>query len=293
MLEWSVAAVATKSLLYAATLSAGGGGLFLTLFVSLLNEAERRRILRLVRVAAVAAIALTIARVMVLGAVLGDDAAGLWDWSLLQIVLDGSEGVASIVRAAGLTALLAFSLRAGARQALATLGALAAVGSFALTGHTGSIGPGELPRFIVFVHLAGVAYWTGALVPLLIVASGSDLDRVAVVLGRFSAVAVAAVGALIVSGGTLLWLLLGTVDAALNSAYGQVVLLKLALVAGLLTLAALNKFRLTTRIARGDIAAAASLRRSIGAEIAVAGAVLVATAVFTTVVGPPVLGVQP
>ena len=292
-MDWSFAAVGVKALLYAATLTAGGGILFLALLASHLDDEERRRSLRVVRIAATVAIALTIARVMVLGALLGDDAAGLWDWSLLQIVLDGSEGVASIVRAAGLAAVLAFSVHAGPTQALATVGALVAVGSFALTGHTGSIGPGGLPRMIAFVHLAGVAYWMGALVPLLIVASGPDLDRVAAVLRRFSAGAAVAVGGLIVAGGTLLWLLLGTIEAALNSAYGQFVLLKLALAAGLLTLAAVNKFRLTPRIARGDAAAAASLRRSIGAEIMLAGAILVATAVFTTVVGPPVLEARP
>lgn len=288
-MEWSFAAVAVKALLYAATLTAGGGIVFLALFASHLDDAERSRILRLVRVAAIAAIAFTMARVMVLSAMLGDDVSGLWDRSLLQIVLEGSEGVASVVRAIGLTAVLAFSFQAGAVQALALLGAFAAVGSFALTGHTGSIGPGDLPRLVVFVHLAGVAYWMGALAPLLIVASSPDLDRVAAVLRRFAAVAAVAVGGLIVAGCLLLWLLLGTVDAALSSTYGQIVLLKLALVAGLLTLAALNKLRLTPRIARGDGSAALSLRRSIGAEIALAGVILVATAAFTTVVGPPVL----
>ena len=286
---WSVAAVGVKALLYAATLTAGGGILFLALFASHLDDAARRRILRFVRVAAVAAIAFTIAHVMVLGAMLGDDAAGLWDRSLLEIVLEGSEGTASIVRAAGLAAVLAFSFQAGVGQAVATLGALAAVGSFALTGHTGSVGPGDLARLIVFVHLAGVAYWIGALVPLLIVASARDTERAAAVLERFSSLAAVAVGGLIIAGSVLLWLLLGTIDAAVTSAYGQLVLLKLALVAGLLMLAAVNKLHLTPRIARGDVAAAARLRRSIWAEMALAGAVLIATAAFTTVVGPPVL----
>jgi copper resistance protein D len=292
-MDWSFAAVGVKALLYAATLTTGGGVLFLTLFASLLDDAERRRILRLVRVAAIAAIALGVARVMVLGAMLGDDVAGLWDWSLLSIVRDGREGIASVVRAVGLTAVLAFTFRAGAAQALAALGGLAAVGSFALAGHTGSVGPGDLPRFIAFVHLAGVAYWMGALVPLLIVASSPDPDRIAAVLRRFSAIAAVAVGALIMAGGALLWLLLGTVDAATNSAYGRLVLLKLALAVGLLALAAFNKLRLTPRIARADVAAVASLRRSIGAEIAVASAILLVTATFTTIVGPPVLEAPP
>jgi putative copper resistance protein D len=270
-------------------LAAGGGILFLALFASQLDDAERRRILRFVRVVAVAALALTVLRLMVLNAMLGDDVAGMWDWSLLQIVLEGREGVASAVRAAGLAAVLAFSFRVGTAQAIATLGALGAAGSFALTGHTGSIGPGDLPRFIVYLHLTGVAYWIGALVPLLIVAAGHDLKRVAAILQRFSAIAAVAVGGLIIAGATLLLLLLGTVEAALTSPYGQLVLLKLAFVGGLLALAAVNKLRLTPGIAKGEAAATAGLRRSIGGEIALAAAVFVVTAAFTTVVGPPVL----
>lgn len=290
-MDWSFAAVGVKALLIAATLTAGGGALFYAFTASLLGEVERGRVLRFVRVAAVVAILLTAARVMVLSAMLGDEVAGLWDWSLLQIVLDGSEGVASITRVAGLALVFAFSFHAG--RVVAMLAGLAAVGSFALTGHAGALALGDLARLIVFVHLAGVAYWMGALLPLLIVASGPDLNRIATVLSRFSAVAAVAVGCLIAAGGVLLWLLVGTVEAALTSRYGQLVLLKLALVAALLMLAAINKFRLTPRIARGDAAAIASLRRSILGEIALALAIFLVTATFTTVVGPPVLEAPP
>jgi len=290
-MEWSFAAIGVKALLYAATLVAGGGALFCALFAAYAGDAERRRIGRLVRVAAMAAIALTAARVMILSAMLGDDWAGLWDSALLGMVLDGSEGVSSATRAVGLALVLALSSHAG--RAVAVVGGLIAVGSFALTGHTGSIGPGEWARLIVFVHLVGVAYWMGALLPLLLVASGPDLDRVAAVLSRFSAGAAVAVGGLIATGGVLLWLLLGTVEATLTSAYGQLALTKLAFVTALLLLAALNKFHLTPRIARGDIAAVAGLRRSIVVEIALAAAILIVTAAFTTVVGPPALEAPP
>ena len=64
-------------------------------------------------------------------------------------------------------------------------------------------------------------------------------------------------------------------------------LLKLALVAGLLTLAALNKLRLTPAVAAGDPAAVTRLRWSIAGEATLAAAILIVTATFTTVVGPP------
>ena len=52
------------------------------------------------------------------------------------------------------------------------------------------------------------------------------------------------------------------------------------------TLAALNKLRLTPALLRGEGATVLKLRGSIRAELVIAGIILLATAVFTTVVGP-------
>jgi copper resistance protein D len=73
-----------------------------------------------------------------------------------------------------------------------------------------------------------------------------------------------------------------------RSDYGRRACVKLALVACLLALAAFNKLRLTPRLAAGDPAAVRALRRSIAAEMAMAGAVFFATAALTTLSGPPV-----
>jgi putative copper resistance protein D len=64
---------------------------------------------------------------------------------------------------------------------------------------------------------------------------------------------------------------------------------KLALVAGLLSLAAFNKIRLTPRLSAGDTGAARSLERSIYAEMVLAALILLVTATITTLIGPPAL----
>jgi len=97
------------------------------------------------------------------------------------------------------------------------------------------------------------------------------------------------VGALLVAGFVLLWIMLKTPFALLDSDYGRAVTVKLLFVAGLLGLAAVNKLVLTPALARGDISALSRLRNSITTEIAMAGLVLVVTAMFTTIVGPPAL----
>jgi putative copper resistance protein D len=287
MIDWDVAAVAVKGLLYATCLTAGGGALFLAIFGRQLNEGERRFVIRFTRGAAVAALCVTIARVLVLSGMLGGDVTDMWDLNLIQIILEGSEGWAAVVRGIGLIAIAAASSSASASQAIAVLGAFATAGSFALTGHTGSVGPGNLPRLLVAAHLLAVSYWIGALVPLFRIASGTEHSRVAAILRRFGNIAAVAVPGLIVAGLILLWLLLGSFEAVFTSPYGRLVLIKLAFVAGLLTLATLNKLRLTPAVAAGDRAAVASLRWSIAGEMILAAAILVVTATFTTVVGPP------
>jgi putative copper export protein len=289
VIEWNVAAVAVKALLYGTCLTASGGVLFLTIFGTLLNEAERGRVVQFTRAMAVAALYATIARVMVLSGMLGGDVASLWDWSVIQIVLEGSEGEAAAVRAIGLIGIAAFSFKTGGAQAVALLGAVLTAGSFALTGHTGSVGPGNLPRLVVAGHVLAVSYWIGALVPLFTLSSSPEFARVGTILKRFGDIAAFVVGGLIAAGAVLLWLLLGTVEAIFASDYGRLVLLKLAFVVCLLTLAAVNKLRLTPGVAAGDRAAVARLQRSIAGEMALAAAILIVTATFTTVVGPPEL----
>ena len=86
---------------------------------------------------------------------------------------------------------------------------------------------------------------------------------------------------LTIAGIALAWVQLdGTLEALWETAYGQRLLLKLALVAGLLVLAVLNRFVLTPRMARGDVGSARALRVSLGADIALALAVLAVTATF-------------
>lgn len=286
MFDWVVAAVLVKALLYATCLTAGGGVLFLAAFGRQLNEPERRFVIQFTRSVAVVALYVTIARVAILSAMLGDDFASLWDWSLIQIVLDSSDGRAAAVRVVGLIGISMFSFGTGASQAIAVASVLLVAGSFAVTGHAGSVGPGYLPQLLVGAHVLAVSFWIGALVPLFKIASNPEFSRIGAILRRFGSIAVFIVPGLIVAGLVLLWLLLGSLEAIFTSEYGQLVLLKLSFVAGLLTLAAINKLRLTPGVTAGNRAAAARLRWAIAGEMILATAIFLVTAIFTTAVGP-------
>jgi putative copper resistance protein D len=98
-------------------------------------------------------------------------------------------------------------------------------------------------------HLLAAGAWLGGLVPLGFMLLGHagprtgygavDVDGV---LMRFSGMGYAAVSTLVGTGLINSWLLVGSVSSLPRSAYGQILLAKLAFFAGMLALAAANRF---------------------------------------------------
>jgi copper transport protein len=152
----------------------------------------------------------------------------------------------------GLALLLLSGHRGNGRMRLS--GAVIVAGSFALTGHAASAEPRWLAEPALGVHTLCGAFWLASLLPLLWCLRLAP-GEAHLALRRFSAAATGAVAALVVAGACLAWLQLGGklgAGALWETAYGLRLAGKLALVAGLLTLAAVNRFVLTPRIARDD-----------------------------------------
>jgi putative copper resistance protein D len=289
---WDAVVVIARALTYGATLTAAGGVFFLLYSHALLDGFCARRIRRLIRtLAAVAALA-GAAMILATAASMAGDAGGLADAGLARMILQAGEGRASLIRLIGLL-LIVVNLTARRPGALALLGAVAAATSFAWIGHvhslTSAVRTAWLPAAAIVVHLLGVAFWLGALIPLLMVAGEVDRARVATTVGRFGGAALIVVGALLAAGVVLLCLLLLGVSDLWTDGYGRLLLSKISLVSCLLALAAFNHWRLTPRLFAQDERALQALKRSIMAELAVAGCVLVATAAMTTLTGPPAL----
>jgi putative copper resistance protein D len=304
---WDAAVVTAKATTYAATLAASGGVFFLIYSHALLDGICAGRIRRLIRVLVVIAAFAGGAMILAAAASMSGDAGGLADVGLARMILQAGEGRPSLVRLIGLI-LIGGSLT-GRRSpaAMTLLGSVAAATSFAWVGHVHSLSAlrgAWLPALAIVVHLLGVAFWLGALIPLLMVAgdadlsrgdtsradmSRADMSRIAATVGRFGTAALVVVGALLTAGVVLLCLLLRDVSELWSDDYGRLVLTKILLVACLLALAALNHWRLTPRLFAYDTGALQALKGSIMAELALAGCVLVMTAAMTTLAGPSVL----
>ena len=150
--------------------------------------------------------------------------------------------------------------------------ALAGVGvSLAVSGHAATAPPELLTRPVVFLHGTGVAFWLGALVPLVAVLRGPGPTFP--VVNRFSRVAIPVVAVLALTGLVLAIIQLESFSALVTTKYGLILSTKLVLVAALLVLAALNRFRLTPALANNE-STTTPLVRSILLECGLAAGIL-------------------
>ncbi len=286
---WDVLAVLVKAVLYASTLAAAGGAFFLGYTGGLVDDGERRAIARQIDLCIAVAVLASALRILVTAGSMTGDASGMFDTRLIHLVWRSGEDGAVITRIAGLLLAARAGLSARPSTALAAVGGAFAAMSFAWVGHAHATGD-PWTEACIALHLASAAFWIGALGPLARLTRGADPRRAGAAAARFGTAAVAAVGLLVLAGLIALSRFLGQLSDLWSSGYGRTMCVKLALVAGLLSLAALNKTRLTPRLSMGDPAAARSLRRSIHAEMVLAALILLTTAALTTLIGPPALG---
>jgi len=166
---------------------------------------------------------------------------------------------------AGLCVLAASSRKLA--RVLALAGLLGAGLALALSGHAGTVEPRSLTRSAVFLHGVCVAFWIGALIPL--VAAIRATDRAA--LARFSRLIPIPLAVLVVTGGLLMVVQLDRVDALWTTRYGFVLAGKLAAVAVLIGFATANRYMFAPRFqAAGSDIAARPLAASIRIELALA-----------------------
>lgn len=231
--------------------------------------------------------------------------AGQADPSMVAMVMTGTTfGYAVAVRLVACAgALAAFVvLRDRTRPWVATALGAVATASLAWGGHgvadEGAAGAVHLVADIV--HLLAAALWIGALGALgaMLVAKNAALDRAAgqrlyMALKGFSGAGTLAVALLVLTGLVNSWFLVGPthLGALLTTLYGRLLLVKLLLLTGMLTLAAANRWRHTPRLAialgRGNASSALpGLLQSVALETAAAGAVLVLVAWLGTLAPP-------
>ncbi|MRX36678.1 copper resistance protein CopC [Aminobacter sp. MDW-2] len=178
--------------------------------------------------------------------------------------------IAVIVLAMALGSVLSIGLQAR----VLSLAALISVGiALSQSGHAASAEPRWLMRSMVFTHGVGIAYWTGALMPLGLVLARRRPEAANALL-RFSRTIPYLVAAILVSGIVMASVQLEQLAALVNTAYGRVLLVKLSLLTALFGLAILNRWKLTVPPATRQLV------RSIAAETLVVVLIFAVAAVW-------------
>lgn len=266
-------AAATQALMYAGVLCASGA----VFAVSTLRprDSDARLLASATRVGAIVTMLASALGAMLLVLRLG---AG-FDWAIASAVLTTNVGAAAALRIAGALLLLILpahddSFGRGIHLSAAAL----IVASFAYSGHAAT--EGIVSGVIAASHVAIAAWWTGSLIAL----SRASDDAVRLVR-RFSALAVGLIAGLVVAGAVLIFVLLDLSSLAITP-YVRNLGIKILLAVCVFAIAAYNKFALTDRVLAGERAAQLSLRRAVHFELALIGAVLVATAILATYSSP-------
>nr|WP_281494012.1 CopD family protein [Jannaschia sp. S6380] len=273
-----------KAIGYAAALIAMGGPLFLAVFRS--APPDVRRIARkLAVIAALIGLAVLALRFGIRAArISGMGLSGATDTMMLGFVWDSPLGTAALWRGAGELLIVAVLIEGTIGMTASLLGALLIAMSYAFVGH--SLGD---PRWILagllVTHLLAAAFWVGSLAPLHRAAAKGEN---AALLHRFGTIASGTVAILVIVGVSFAWLMIGSPTGLFGTAYGWTLIIKIAVVTGLLGLAARNKLRLVPALASGAPSASARLRRSIRMEIIIVALILLATATLTSITTPPV-----
>ena len=169
------------------------------------------------------------------------------------------------------------------------------IGSLVWAGHAaGGLGAEAFVHPAAdFLHLVAAAAWVGGLVPLalLLAAAGRDAASLAAARSatlRFSILGIAAVATLLGTGIVNSWYLVGSIDAMVGTTYGRLVLVKIALFAGMVLFAAVNRLWLTPRLVE-DAGGADSARRALCRNAAIEAAAGLAIIAVVAVLGtlPP------
>jgi putative copper resistance protein D len=232
--------------------------------------------------AALATLTFVAVRFLILLVQLGDG-PGVIDFELIALAWTvlGASSVFIVGGAIAAVVGLWFGIRAAC-----VIGAVAASLGFAFTGHTQGLADPGLAPWALAAHVLIAGFWIAA--PLnLFPADQLDDATLAVRLRRFSAIAVAAIPLLVVLGVWLALILSGSVEALLTTAYGKLLLGKLAIGLAGMAIGALNKQILTRRLLASPPEARRWLKASLRAEAALFLGAVVLISAATTFTGAP------
>lgn len=217
-------------------------------------------------------------------AAMSGDLAGAFDPLFLSILWRSGIGSSAQWQLFAFVVLLLASLTLGRAGALRRLtvplmlsGAIALLWSFTFSGHFA--GESGFNKSALALHVLGMSLWLGSFYPLLTLLKSPQAQHN---LETFSSIGVWIVALLLTCGLWMAVILLPTLSDLFGTAYGRVLLGKVALLLVLLALAAANKWIWVRRLDTEP----EGIRRSIHGEVLVGLLILLVTAALANLVSP-------
>jgi putative copper export protein len=278
--------VVVRTLGFVGLFQAAGTAFFVVLFSPLLSNSQAT-IRKLGVWSAVIAAALLACHQALESARMAGGLTGVFDPHLQSLAWNGSGGNAAVLQILGL-AVIAFglSLVGSPGAQIATGGGCIAACAAVLTGHTSVHSQRGLLGLLLALHLMLVAFWFGALLPLIVCSHRESRSAAVTVLQGFSAIAGPLVPCIAIAGLAMALVLMPD-RATWMSIYGSLVLAKIAAFLVLMLLAAWNRWRAVPALAAAQSQiGGVGLRRVIAVEYLLIVAVLATTATLTTFYSP-------
>jgi|TARA_B110000046_G_scaffold166867_1_gene184126 putative copper resistance protein D len=152
--------------------------------------------------------------------------------------------------------------------------------SFIVIGH--STKGGILTQSLVTIHLIGLSYWIGSLLPLKKMCNIADFKELKTITHSFGNYAVFYILALLIAGSIFSFILIGDISNLFNTIYGNVLMIKILFAVLLISLGALNKLFLVPRLDINNATTIIKLKRSINVEMIIVLIIFFLTSLLTT-----------
>lgn len=152
--------------------------------------------------------------------------------------------------------------------------------SFIVIGH--STKGGILTQSLVTIHLIGLSYWIGSLLPLKKMCNIADFKELKTITHSFGNYAVFYILALLIAGSIFSLILISDISNLSNTIYGNVLMIKMLFAMLLISLGALNKLFLVPRLDINNATTIIKLKKSINVEMIIVLIIFFLTSLLTT-----------
>ena len=278
---WSFLNPIIRMIFYISAFGSVGTLIYLVHFYRLLEFEQRSYCFSLIKKSSIIGSIIAFLSFLSIPGNMGGDFKSVIDTQLIELTLETISGKAALLSLLGFI-LIYFSCikKSKISYILSILGVSSILLSFVIFGHATK--HGLVGQFLIIIHLVGLSYWIGSLLPLRKMCNFIEYEKLRLVAHLFGIYALGYVGVLIIAGLIFSYILLGDISSLITTDYGNVLLIKMIIVSMLLSLGAVNKFKIIPYLSINQNLGLKRLKNSIQIEIFCVLLILFFTSLLTT-----------